>query len=34
MTESGFKKIFADSPLKRAKYQGIRRNLHFLKKSQ
>ena len=33
MTESGFKKIFADSPLKRAKYQGIRRNLHFLKKS-
>ena len=32
MTESGFKKIFADSPLKRAKYEGIRRNLHFLKK--
>ena len=32
MTESGFKKIFADSPLKRAKYQGIRRNLHFLKR--
>jgi epoxyqueuosine reductase len=33
MTESGFKKIFADSPLRRAKYQGIRRNLHFIKKS-
>ena len=32
MTESGFKKIFADSPLKRAKYQGIRRNLQFIKK--
>ena len=34
LTESGFKKIFADSPIKRAKYQGIRRNLHFLKKSK
>jgi epoxyqueuosine reductase len=32
MTEAGFKKIFADSPIRRAKYQGIRRNLHFLKK--
>jgi epoxyqueuosine reductase len=32
MTEDGFKKIFSDSPLKRAKYQGIRRNLVFLKK--
>jgi epoxyqueuosine reductase len=32
ITEDGFKKIFADSPLKRAKYQNIRRNLHFLKK--
>ena len=33
MTEAGFKKIFSDSPLRRAKYQGIRRNLHFIKKS-
>jgi epoxyqueuosine reductase len=32
ITEDAFKKIFADSPLKRAKYQGIRRNLQFLKK--
>jgi epoxyqueuosine reductase len=32
VTEDGFKKIFAASPLKRAKYQGIRRNLHFLRK--
>ena len=33
MTEAGFKKIFSDSPLRRAKYQGIRRNLNFIKKS-
>jgi epoxyqueuosine reductase len=33
VTEDGFKKIFAGSPLNRAKYQGIRRNLDFLKKS-
>jgi epoxyqueuosine reductase len=32
ITEDGFKKIFAESSLRRAKYQGIRRNLHFLKK--
>jgi epoxyqueuosine reductase len=32
LTEEGFKKIFADSPLKRAKFQGIRRNLHFIRK--
>jgi epoxyqueuosine reductase len=32
ITEDGFKKIFATSPLKRAKYQGIRRNLQFIKK--
>ena len=32
VTEEGFKKIFAASPLKRAKYQGIRRNLHFIRK--
>ena len=33
LTEEGFKKVFSDSPLKRAKYQGIRRNLHFIKRS-
>jgi epoxyqueuosine reductase len=33
ITEEGFKKIFAASPLKRAKYQGIRRNLQFIRKS-
>jgi epoxyqueuosine reductase len=32
LTEDRFKKIFANSPLKRAKYTGIRRNLQFLKK--
>ena len=32
VTEDGFKKIFDGSPLKRAKYQGIRRNLNFIKK--
>lgn len=30
MTEETFKKIFKKSPLKRAKYQGIQRNLKFL----
>ncbi len=30
MTEESFKKIFADSPLKRSKYAGIRRNLRFI----
>jgi epoxyqueuosine reductase len=33
VTDLGFKKIFADSPLRRAKFQGIRRNLQFIKKS-
>ena len=32
ITEAGFRKIFADSPLKRAKFQGIKRNLQFIKK--
>jgi len=32
ITEEGFKKIFAASPLKRSKYQGIKRNLQFIKK--
>jgi epoxyqueuosine reductase len=30
--EKGFKKIFAGSPLTRAKYQGIRRNLNFIRR--
>jgi epoxyqueuosine reductase len=30
LTEEGFKKIFSGSPLKRAKYAGIKRNLRFL----
>jgi epoxyqueuosine reductase len=32
LSEEGFKKIFAGSSIKRAKYQGIKRNLHFLRK--
>ena len=31
MNEEAFKKIFRSSPLKRAKYQGIQRNLKFIK---
>lgn len=30
LTEDTFKKIFRHSPLKRSKFQGIQRNLHFL----
>lgn len=30
LTEESFRKIFKHSPLKRAKYKGIRRNIHFL----
>jgi epoxyqueuosine reductase len=30
MTEESFKQIFKDSPIKRTKYQGIRRNLKFI----
>ncbi len=30
LTEDGFRKIFRDSPLKRSKYAGIRRNLKFI----
>ena len=30
MSEEKFKTIFADSPIKRTKYKGIRRNLHFI----
>ena len=32
MTELTFKKIFKASPIKRAKYNGIRRNLQFIRK--
>jgi len=32
MSEEKFKEIFKNSPLKRAKYKGIQRNLSFLKK--
>ncbi len=31
LTEESFKEIFEHSPLKRSKYKGIRRNLHFIK---
>jgi len=31
LTEEGFKKIFKDSPLKRAKFAGIKRNLKFIR---
>lgn len=30
LTEESFKKIFKDSPVKRSKFSGIRRNLNFL----
>ena len=30
LTEEEFRKIFRDSPIRRAKYEGIRRNLKFL----
>jgi epoxyqueuosine reductase len=32
LSEEGFKRIFSASPLKRAKYAGIRRNLEFIRK--
>ena len=31
LTEDSFKKIFRHSPLKRARFEGIQRNLKFLK---
>jgi epoxyqueuosine reductase len=31
LTEEAFKEIFRHSPLKRAKFQGIQRNVKFLK---
>ncbi|MES2372715.1 MAG: tRNA epoxyqueuosine(34) reductase QueG [Bacteroidota bacterium] len=33
LTEESFKTIFKDSPLKRAKFQGIQRNLSFIQSS-
>ncbi len=33
LTEESFKTIFKNSPIKRTKYQGIQRNLQFLKRS-
>ena len=30
LTEENFKIIFKNSPLKRSKFQGIKRNLHFI----
>ena len=30
MTEEGFKKLFKESALKRAKFSGLRRNLRFI----
>jgi len=33
MTEESFKKLFRDSPIKRAKFSGIQRNLKFLSTS-
>jgi epoxyqueuosine reductase len=33
LTEESFKNIFRHSPLKRAKYAGIKRNLAFIQKS-
>ena len=33
MSEDAFKEIFKDSPLKRSKYEGIKRNLSFIKSS-
>jgi len=32
MTEESFKSIFKNSPLKRAKFEGIKRNLNFIKR--
>jgi epoxyqueuosine reductase len=34
MTEDNFKKLFAHSPLKRTKFQGIQRNLKFLQQEK
>jgi epoxyqueuosine reductase len=31
MSEDTFRKLFRNSPLKRSKWSGIQRNLHFIK---
>ena len=31
LTEETFNTIFKDSPIKRSKFKGIKRNLHFIK---
>lgn len=31
LTEESFKRIFKNSPLKRSKFEGIKRNLHFIR---
>ena len=33
LTEASFKAIFKNSPLKRTKFEGIKRNLHFIERS-
>lgn len=33
LTEETFKQIFKNSPIKRSKFSGIKRNLHFIKKN-
>ena len=34
LTEESFKNIFRSSPLKRSKWKGIKRNIHFIKPSE
>jgi epoxyqueuosine reductase len=33
LSEESFRIIFKKSPLKRAKFEGIKRNLHFIQRS-
>lgn len=33
MSEEAFRKLFKDSPIKRTKYKGLMRNIHFIKKN-
>lgn len=34
LTEKSFKQVFKNSPIKRSKYAGIKRNLHFIKQNR
>jgi len=34
LTEEVFKRVFKDSPLKRTKFEGVKRNLNFLKRNE